>query len=143
MNILTARLLIVHTVPSKLWHIQCIRKTCAAAVRLPPPQFQAQAQAQALVLALAVAADAAQDLLAQFLHLHCVRTAVCFGTVPFSSGRPQCVVMLILLLSAAAAISHSPRCASAGDRSQPAEVENGEWRTGSVDLVLSLGKQIN
>lgn len=24
-----------------------------------------------------------------------------FGTVPFSSGRPQCVVMLILLLSAA------------------------------------------
>lgn len=139
MNILTARLLIVHTVPSKLWHIQCIRKTCAAAVRLPPPQFQAQA----LVLALAVAAAAAQDLLAQFLHLHCVRTAVCFGTVPFSSGRPQCVVMLILLLSAAAAISHSPRCASAGDRSQPAEVENGEWRTGSVDLELSPGKQIN
>lgn len=141
MNILTARLLIVHTVPSKLWHIQCIRKTCAAAVSLPPPQFQAQAQA--LVLALAVAAAPAQDLLAQFLHLHCVRTAVCFGTVPFSSGRPQCVVMLILLLSAAAAISHSPRCASAGDRSQPVEVENGEWRTGSVDLELSLGKQIN
>lgn len=141
MNILTARLLIVHTVPSKLWHIQCILKTCAAAARLPPPQFQAQAQA--LVLALAVAAAPAQDLLAQFLHLHCVRTAVCFGTVPFSSGRPQCVVMLILLLSAAAAISHSPRCASAGDRSQPAEVENGKWRTGSVDLELSPGKQIN
>lgn len=139
MNILTARLLIVHTVPSKLWHIQCIRKTCAAAVRLPPPQFQAQAQA----LVLALTAAPAQDLLAQFLHLHCVRTAVCFGTVPFSSGRPQCVVMLILLLSAAAAISHSPRCASAGDRSQPAEVENGEWRTGSVDLELSPGKQIN
>lgn len=117
MNILTARLLIVHTVPSKLWHIQCIRKTCAAAVRLPPPQFQAQAQA------LAGAGAPAQDLLAHFLHLHCVRTAVCFGTVPFSSGRPQCVVMLILLLSAAAAISHSPRCASAGDRSQP-----GWWR---------------
>lgn len=139
MNILTARLLIVHTVPSKLWHIQCIRKTCAAAVRLPPPQFQAQAQA----LVLALTAAPAQDLLAQFLHLHCVRTAVCFGTVPFSSGRPQCVVMLILLLSAAAAISHSPRCASAGDRSQLAEVENGEWRTGSVDLELSPGKQIN
>lgn len=138
MNILTARLLIVHTVPSKLWHIQCSRKTCAAAVRLPPPQFQAQAQAQALVLTLAAAAAQAQ-----FLHLHCVRTAVCFGTVPFSSRRPQCVVMLILLLSAAAAISHSPRCASAGDRSQPAEVENGEWRTGSVDLELSPGKQIN
>lgn len=71
---MTARLLIAHTVPNMPWHFQCIRKTYAAAVRLPPPEFQDPASSPPSAPARARAQAQAQ---AQFLHLHCVRIAVC------------------------------------------------------------------